>query len=821
MTIVTEQDRGSSRISEFASDGELSEPEAALFRSHARNGELLALLAARDSNLEKLAAKLRREEEKVVELAATTKALRRELARARSSRIGRLIYFFQGARDALRSIERNVRLFLRGRKSIGSTSRSKVRTDEKSAGSTRGIARRDKDFLCEQSSNAARQVLDEIRSRQLGHWGEENTRREKDYGALRATMTKRRPRVMIGTLCSGEPEFKACVQSIKRQGYGNFEHVVISNLPKKRAMDSLYRKFLASDFEILIKIDADMVVLDEQFVERVVNVLRWNPKVALLQMAITDFYSGCEIQGVNAYTKQMAWNSAAQDPLFTDKTNTRSDMRLVVWSTFRRSVIHAPNSDEFHAFHFGVHRAIKVRASAGEPEGWERAIEQFMYLERTFEHYKLRRSRNLLFASLGGELALHGAFDVSALDYENPLLRSESDALGRLTTSELERKLDDLRARPASDPFVERLRARRTAIAARPQVRRLLLLVPHFKLYGGVNRFFEIARAARLQGVEAVVAAADVTSGQSDVRLSGDFPDVETMSLEQAFSQEWDVAICGDYSSGLMCLLPWVKASLSAIYLLNGWSYRSINLQQIELASPELVLANSSYSAEHYPEYAPTVVAGGIDLTTFHPDERRTQRDDGVIRIFTPAGRLKEKKRFNDVVEACLELRRRGISIELHVLNASQLNVQIDVPHVVHVGLLRREVADLLRSVDFAVCPEMDAGWNNPAAEAMACGVPLVCTRAGSTDFALDGKTALVVEPQRPDQIADAVERLARDAALAARLSEEGLRVIAQYSWFNLARKLIDTVEGCRFDLQSKEARSAQARARIVKTLMQ
>ena len=656
----------------------------------------------------------------------------------------------------------------------------------------------------------------------MERWREENDRAEKDYGARRSAMSKCRPRVMIGTLCSGEPEFEACVQSINRQSYGNFEHVIISNLPKKQAMDALYRKFLASDFEILVKIDADMVVLDERFIERIVNVLRWNPKTALLQMAITDFYSGCEMQGVNAYTKQMTWSSATQDSLFTDKTNTRSDMRLVVWTTFRRSVIHAPNSDEFRAFHFGVHRAIKVRASAGDVEGWERASEQVMYIERTFEHYKLRRSRNLLFASLGAELALHGSFDVTSLDYENPLLRGESEKLERLTTPELERKLDELRVRPASDPFVERLRARRTEIAARPQVRRLLLLVPHFQLYGGVNRFFEIARAARQQDVEAVVAAADGAAvGQRNDRLLEDFPDVETMSWEQALSQEWDAVVCGDYSSGLMCLLPWVKASLSAIYLLNGWSYRSINLQQIELASPDVLLANSTYSAEHYPEYAPTVVAGGIDLATFHPGERRTQRNEGAFRIFTPAGRLKEKKRFNDVLEACQELSRRGIPVELHILNASQLNLQIDVPHVVHVGLLRREVAELLRAVDFAVCPEMDAGWNNPAAEAMACGVPLVCTRAGATDFAFDGETALVVEPRRPDQIADAVERLIADPALTARLSEEGRRVIAQYSWFNLTRKLIDTLEGCRFDAQSKQVRNFQTRARIVKSLMQ
>ena len=55
----------------------------------------------------------------------------------------------------------------------------------------------------------------------------------------------------------------------------------------------------------------------------------------------------------------------------------------------------------------------------------------------------------------------------------------------------------------------------------------------------------------------------------------------------------------------------------------------------------------------------------------------------------------------------------------------------------------------------------MPAGWSNPTAEAMACGVPVACTEAGTTDFAIDGETALVVGVGDHIALANAAERLA------------------------------------------------------------
>lgn len=57
--------------------------------------------------------------------------------------------------------------------------------------------------------------------------------------------------------------------------------------------------------------------------------------------------------------------------------------------------------------------------------------------------------------------------------------------------------------------------------------------------------------------------------------------------------------------------------------------------------------------------------------------------------------------------------------------------------------------------------------------EAAAAGLPLVCSRtAGAAgDIAVDGRNALLVDPDRPQEVADALERLIGDPELRARLA--------------------------------------------------
>jgi glycosyltransferase involved in cell wall biosynthesis len=96
----------------------------------------------------------------------------------------------------------------------------------------------------------------------------------------------------------------------------------------------------------------------------------------------------------------------------------------------------------------------------------------------------------------------------------------------------------------------------------------------------------------------------------------------------------------------------------------------------------------------------------------------------------------------------------------------------------------------LYGSADLFVSAEKKAGWANTAIEAMACGVPVVCTRSGTTDFARDGETALVVR-RSAWSVARAIRRLMDDEPLRQHLSAAGLARAGHFSWERTADQLL------------------------------
>lgn len=621
-------------------------------------------------------------------------------------------------------------------------------------------------------------------------------------------------KVMVGTLHSNENEFDQCVQSVRKQGY-RIQHEIFSGLGKKESVATLMTAFARSDCDLLVKVDADMVLTAPDFVERVVRIFQTNPRIDLLCVAILDFFSGGPIQGINIYRKTAEWSREHQDSLFTDRSQVPEHKRMIVWPTFVRDALHAPNPSPFQAFHFGVHRGLKTLQPNSREFLEPRAEEQLLYLEKTWTHFQLRRDIRLCLACLGFELALTGRYSLEELDYTNPSLHEAFREFEQMGLDRVEQLVRQMRAERVESEQVNRLRDRREILLARDQapVRSVLALLPHTKVFGGVNRFFELARHFSRLGVRFVIAQPE-PRGALVAAPRTDYADVEVCFYPDVIDEEWDVVLCGDAFGGVMLTMPLFRAKLCAVYLLNGWGRSPLNHVQIELINPDIIIANSSFSAAQYLGCAPAIVPGGVDLETFHPPAARKERSQ-AFRVCAYPGRRKPSKRFEDTVDACSILHERGVPVELHAFDQGPLHLDVPFPLVFHGSLQKEGVRELFWNVDVMVCAEEDGGWSNPAAEAMACGTPLVCTDAGTIDFALDEETALVVPRRSPQAIADAVERLYRDAPLAVRLSDAGLARIRAFGWPQVARGLLDALQAGRLDRDARVRQDRRALDRI------
>ncbi len=88
----------------------------------------------------------------------------------------------------------------------------------------------------------------------------------------------------------------------------------------------------------------------------------------------------------------------------------------------------------------------------------------------------------------------------------------------------------------------------------------------------------------------------------------------------------------------------------------------------------------------------------------------------------------------------------------------------------------------LYGAADLFVFPSLYEGFGLPPLEAMACGTPVVCSRAASLPEIV-GDGGLLVDPADVSALAEAMRAVLSDEALRAGLRARGLAQAARFSW--------------------------------------
>ena len=110
-------------------------------------------------------------------------------------------------------------------------------------------------------------------------------------------------------------------------------------------------------------------------------------------------------------------------------------------------------------------------------------------------------------------------------------------------------------------------------------------------------------------------------------------------------------------------------------------------------------------------------------------------------------------------------------------------------------GFVPEPVLPALYSGAVAVAmPAFSEGFGLPAAEAIACGTPVIATEGGAVSEVV-GRAGLFFDPRNPDDIAEVIAKIAGDPALLAHLKMECLPRAAELSWSHSASAMMDLLE--------------------------
>ncbi len=110
-----------------------------------------------------------------------------------------------------------------------------------------------------------------------------------------------------------------------------------------------------------------------------------------------------------------------------------------------------------------------------------------------------------------------------------------------------------------------------------------------------------------------------------------------------------------------------------------------------------------------------------------------------------------------------------------------------------HIGYVEPDARrDLYAGARLLVQPSFEEGFGMPVLEAMTLGVPVIAANRGALPEVL-GDAGLLVDPERPAEIADALERMFADEALADRCIARGLDRARAFNWDRTASLVYDT----------------------------
>ncbi len=287
------------------------------------------------------------------------------------------------------------------------------------------------------------------------------------------------------------------------------------------------------------------------------------------------------------------------------------------------------------------------------------------------------------------------------------------------------------------------------------------------------------------------------------ISAKGYFHPIKILKLSQIFKMKNFDAVHSQSSKDLWLLVPALKLAklTTPLFLtkqLGSYIVKKDRLHTALYNRVTTVFAISNVIKQNILDTTPipaervALLHNGIDLTVFDrskatPDEFRKLyvNNDGEILIGMIA-RFSPGKGHEEFITAARSLSKKHSNLSFVVIgeasrgeDAYELNIKnsaMDIPKF-HFSGYRSDIPNVLSALDIFVFPSHNEAFGIALAEALAMGVPSVCSRAdGVLDIAVDGETSLLFTPKESSDLEQKLHTLIEEPELRKQLSENSIK---------------------------------------------
>ncbi|MDO8463546.1 MAG: glycosyltransferase [bacterium] len=174
------------------------------------------------------------------------------------------------------------------------------------------------------------------------------------------------------------------------------------------------------------------------------------------------------------------------------------------------------------------------------------------------------------------------------------------------------------------------------------------------------------------------------------------------------------------------------------------------------------------------------IIPNGVDTKRFHPVAERPRDGARLLSV----GRLVPQKGHDVLLEAFVLLRDASPRMHLTIVGDGSQRHELEAlartfritDRVRFLGM-QRDLPVHYQRADILVLPSRWEGFGIAAIEASACGIPVIASGVGGLREAIvDGETGILVPPEDPKALADAIRDLADDRPRRMFLGHAGRR---------------------------------------------
>jgi glycosyltransferase involved in cell wall biosynthesis len=226
-----------------------------------------------------------------------------------------------------------------------------------------------------------------------------------------------------------------------------------------------------------------------------------------------------------------------------------------------------------------------------------------------------------------------------------------------------------------------------------------------------------------------------------------------------------------------------------------AWAVKRFRKLQLPLIVVSENAKKDTLSYANYPEGLVHVVHNGINSAQFYPLEKKVNKKFRIIY----SGGLGKRKQVDLLLKAFKIVEQKHPDTELHIAGAfpertpyPKMAENMNLKHVLFTGYIPEDkMNEFYNAGDLLVYPSSYEGFGFAPLEAMAAGVPVICSTNGAL-AEINGDAIMPIEQHTPEDIAEKITYVIDHPSVQECLRRKGFDRVKNFTWEKAAEKTMN-----------------------------